>query len=138
MSSYPDSQQPAFIADSHPSRADRQRSVHQWCLQAFGQDESGNPRHRALRLVEEAIEAAQAVGADPKLLHQLVDHIYAKPAGEISQELGGVGVTVLALANACGLSADECEASEVERVLAMPVAHFRARNQLKNDAGFKG
>lgn len=70
------------------------------------------------------------------MLHRLVDHVYAKPAGELRQELGGLGVTLLALAQAAGLSADDAETREIARVMAKPLAHFAARNAAKKAAGF--
>ncbi len=56
--------------------------------------------------------------------------------GDLRQELGGVGVTTLALAAAAGVDADCCELSEVHRVLSKPLEHFTARNAAKNEAGF--
>lgn len=50
--------------------------------------------------------------------------------------MGGLGITVLALAAAAGLSADEAEQRELDRVLAKPLEWFHARNKVKNDAGF--
>lgn len=60
----------------------------------------------------------------------------AKEPGELSQELGGVGVTLLALAAAANVSADDAELTEIRRVLSKPLEHFWARNKVKNDAGF--
>lgn len=116
-------------------RSDRQQRVATWCREAFGQ-ESTSVAHRGLRLAEEAIETAQAAGCDRDKLHALIDYIYERPVGELDQELGGLGVTALALAAAAGLDADECERTEVERVLSLPLDHFRRRNELKNAAGF--
>lgn len=117
-------------------RDERQKQVADWCAAAFGQDQASSIEQRGIRLLEEAIEAYQACGASADMAHKMVDYIFARPAGTIAQELGGVGVTALALANAAGVSADECEAKEVARVLAKPLTHFAARNQAKNDAGF--
>lgn len=117
-------------------RDQRQRQIVEWCIRAFGFDQANSPEQRGLRLAEEAIEAAQAVGCDPATLHKLIDYIYARPPGKIGQEIGGVSVTLLAYAGASGLSADDCEQLEVNRVLAKPLADFTARNKEKNDAGF--
>lgn len=118
------------------TRDGRQGHVARWCAAAFGAEHAQNVTQRAVRLAEEAIEAAQACGADPAMLHRLIDHVYEKPPGVIRQELGGVGVTLLALAAACDLSADEAEVAEINRVLSKPLEHFRARNAAKNAAGF--
>lgn len=114
----------------------RQAQTHAWCVAAFGDHDARSIPQRGLRLMEEAIETAQACGCDPAMLHRLIDHVYAKPAGGLREELGGLGVTLLALAQAAGLSADDAEALEVERVRAKPLAHFAARNAAKQAAGF--
>lgn len=143
------------------TRDERQKTVGEWCAAAFGVAHASSVPQRALRLLEEAIEAFQ-VGADqvprvgcctPQLCatcgpdcggrqaaagvaHKLVDYVFSRPVGELGQELGGIGVTLLALANAAGLSADAEEAKETARVLSKPLEHFAARNLAKNEAGF--
>ena len=118
------------------SRDQRQADVQAWCVAAFGNHDALFIPQRGLRLVEEAIETAQACGCDPALLHRLIDHIYAKPVGDLTQELGGLGVTILALAAAAGVSADAAEASELARVKTKSLSHFAARNAAKSAAGF--
>lgn len=122
--------------DALIDRDARQKRVADWCAAAFGAGHASSVPQRGIRLAEEAIEAAQAAGCERAMVHRLVDHVFDRPAGELGQELGGVGVTLLALAAAAGLSADDCEQSEIERVLAKPLAHFAARNAAKNAAGF--
>jgi Predicted pyrophosphatase len=117
-------------------RSDRQHHVHNWCVAAFGDDHARSIEQRGIRLAEEAIEAAQASGCKAEMVHRLVDHIYGKPVGELDQELGGVGVTLLALAHAAGIDADDAEAREVARIMSKPLEHFSARNAAKNAAGF--
>jgi NTP pyrophosphatase (non-canonical NTP hydrolase) len=118
------------------SRNQRQADTHAWCVAAFGDHDARSIPQRGLRLVEEAIETAQACGCDPAMLHRLIDHVYAKPVGDLAKELGGLGVTLLALAEAAGVSADEAEKHEIERVRAKPLSHFAARNAAKAAAGF--
>ena len=113
--------------DAHSKSTSRNRA---------GQDHASNVEQRGLRLVEEAIEAAQAAGCDPATLHKLVDYIYAKEPGDLRQELGGVGLCVLAMAAVAGFDADEAEEKEVNRVLSKPLDYFARRNKVKNDAGF--
>ena len=126
--------------DAHPSTAatrdHRQTQVADWCVAAFGRDQAVSIAQRGIRLVEEAIEAAQASGCGREMVHKLVDYVYSRPIGELHQELGGVGVGALALAAAAGLCADECEATEVARIISKPLEHFAARNEAKNAAGF--
>lgn len=117
-------------------RDKRQLRIFEWTKAAFGDVESTSVAQRGLRMLEEAIEAAQACGVDQEVADQLLRYVYGRPAGQLHQELGGVGVTVLALAAAAGLSADDEEEREVARVLAKPIKHFAERNRAKNEAGF--
>jgi NTP pyrophosphatase (non-canonical NTP hydrolase) len=114
----------------------RQEQVHDWCAAAFGADHANSIPQRGIRLLEEAIELAQACGCEREMCHKLIDHIFDKPAGEIGQEIGGVGTTLLALAAAAHRSAEAEERAEVARVLSKPLEYFAARNKVKNDAGF--
>lgn len=118
-------------------RAERQRRVARWCNDAFGTGHALDVPQRGIRLVEEAIEAAQAAGCERDMVHRLVDYVFDRPAGELAQEIGGVGLTLLALSHAAQVLADDCEAAELDRVLSKPLSHFAARNEAKNAAGFK-
>jgi NTP pyrophosphatase (non-canonical NTP hydrolase) len=118
------------------ARDDRQLAVHDWCIAAFGKDHAASLPQRGVRLLEEAIELYQAAGCDEAMAHKLVSFVFARPPGTIAQELGGVGLTVLALAAAAGISADGEEKREFDRVSAKPLSHFHARNAAKNAAGF--
>ena len=114
----------------------RQEVVARWCAEAFGADHAASPTQRGVRLLEEAIELYQAVGGDRALAHKLLDFVFDRPVGAVAQEIGGTSLCLLALAAACGLSAETEEKREVERVLAKPRDWFTARNKAKNDAGF--
>ena len=118
-------------------RDDRQHMIADWAKAAFGHDQVTSIPQRGLRLLEEAIEAFQACGGDEAMAHKLVAFVFARPPGTVGQELGGVAVTVLLLAAAAGLSADEEESREVRRVLSKPLREFTERNASKNAAGFK-
>lgn len=87
------------------ARDRRQEKVFAWAKAAFTEEQTTSLPQRGLRLLEESIEAFQACGGDPAMAHKLVDFVFARPAGALHQELGGVGVTVLALAAAAGLAA---------------------------------
>lgn len=117
-------------------RDTRQETVYRWCAAAFGFDHATSIEQRGLRLAEEAIEAAQAGGCEAATLHSLIDYIYARPAGALRQELGGVGLCLLAMASAAEFSADDAERDECDRVLSKPLEFFANRNRVKNEAGF--
>lgn len=130
------SERRTFRLLGYAGRDFRQLDVADWCALAFGMEHATNVRQRGVRLLEEAIEAYQAADGDCAMAHALVDFIFARPKGSLGQELGGIGLTLLALANAAGLSANSEEARELDRVLDKPLAHFHARNEAKNAAGF--
>lgn len=119
------------------TRSERQEEVSGWAVDAFGSEEALSIPHRGLRMFEEAGEGAQAAGVTLELAHKMVDYIWGRPVGNLGQELGGIGVTVLALAQAAGLDADAEEVREIDRVLSKPREHFSQRNKVKNDAGFR-
>ena len=126
-----------FWVERDLPRDQRQAMIASWAERAFGREEATGLPQRGLRLIEEAIEAFQACGGDETIAHKLVSFVFERPPGEVGQELGGVAVTVLALAAAAGVSADDEEAREIHRVLSKPLGEFTQRNAAKNAAGFK-
>lgn len=127
--------QPAPGATKPPMPvADRQAAVMDWVRRCFG-DAFATPAERAMRIVEETLELAQVEGLDPARLHFLVDYVFSRPVGEAFQEVGGIRITVLSYAAAKGLSAEDAEVRELERILARDPELFRKRNQEKVAAG---
>lgn len=126
-----------FTLRGKSTRDERQTRVVEWTRAAFGDAEALGVQQRAIRLLEEAVELFQACDGDRNMAHDLVNYVFNQPTGEVGQEIGGVSVCILALAAAAGYSADAEEVREVERVIAKPLEHFRARNAAKNAAGFK-
>lgn len=118
------------------SRDARQKVVTDWGMAAFGLEQMTSIPQRALRLLEEAVELYQAAGADAAMAHRLIDYVFARPVGEVRKELGGVGVCVLAMASACGITAEETEIAEVQRLISRSPIEFTQRNAAKNAAGF--
>ena len=112
----------------------RQRIVERWTVRTFG-PEMMTPHERVLRVLEEALELAQAEGLPVLETTRMVDYVYARPAGAPAQEVGGLRLTILAYCAAKGLLADDCEAAEVARVLTKDPQHFRDRNVEKAHAG---
>lgn len=118
------------------SRNDRQRLVTDWCERTFGTESAGDPGKRVLRFLEEALELFQAEGGDMEKANALLKRVYSRPPGDPRQEVGGVSVTLLSYCSAAGLSADQCEVEEINRVLDRPVEEARRRYAAKTEAGF--
>lgn len=117
------------------ARNQRQKDGLSWALRTFGAQAAGNLDERIRRFTEEALELAQAVGMSEAAAIDLVRYVYARPVGEVEQEVGGVGLSLLAFCEFIGVSADECESRELARVLAKDAGYFRARQDAKARAG---
>lgn len=117
------------------TRIRRQIAIHDWVRRTFGHDVSINIQERAIRVLEEAIEVAQAAGVEPDMIQRMAERVYAKEPGELPKELGQLGLVILALASAAGHSADRLEEEEVEHVLSLPADHFRKRFDAKKAMG---
>jgi NTP pyrophosphatase (non-canonical NTP hydrolase) len=105
--------------------------AYDWAVRCFGWDHVQNRRMRALRLLEEAVELAQAVGVSREKCELTVDVVYGRAPGLPSQELGGVLLTATVLAGAFGEDPQDVLERELGRVLAKPVEHFTKRNDQK-------
>ena len=112
-----------------------QRRIRRWGEDRFGPWCMSDPKERAMRLLEEALEFAQAIGVSEEMTQSLARHVYARPPGEPPQELAGVGVTLLAAAEATGCDAGSLINGEISRIESKSREHFAARQQHKADAG---
>lgn len=112
-----------------------QTRVRNWVIGCFGQKSFESKRERSARLVEEAIELAQACGLEKDYVGKILDIVYSKPVGEVKQEVGGVAVCLLALSDSYGFFAGDALEEEVRRLEKVPVGYFRRRHQAKTDAG---
>lgn len=115
-------------------RNTRQKRVVAWAQDTFGEI-AMSLRERAMRFTEEAVELAQATGLSQEDVSAIVAHVFRKPAGLFDQEVGGVGVTLLALCEIADVSTDLAEVTEIVRVTALDREHFRQRQNVKADAG---
>lgn len=109
-----------------------------WSIRSFGVEHVRNKKVRALRLVEEAIEFAQAREVPVEQMHLLIDTVYGRPIGVANQELGGVFMTAIIAAAIEDLDPEECFLTELRRVLAKSPEHFRQRNEDKLALGLTG
>ena len=92
--------------------ADYQSRVQPWLVACFGPEVAGDREERSHRFLEEALELVQATGCTADEAHALVEYVFQRPAGETSQEVGGVMLTLAALCLANGF--DMRQAGEVE------------------------
>jgi len=109
-----------------------------WGVRCFGADHMRDRRVRALRLVEEAVELAQACHVSEAQIEQLVEVVYSRPRGMAHQEAGGVMVTLAVLCDHLGIDIETAFEIEVRRCLSRDPADFAERNRQKIAAGLTG
>ncbi|HET7552174.1 MAG TPA: hypothetical protein VFK04_12860 [Gemmatimonadaceae bacterium] len=115
-------------------RDERQSRVAAWTVETFGA-ESMSRYERAARFIEEAVELAQACGIWRDVLDRIVARVYGKENGDPASEVGNVGLTLLALAAALNVSADDAERRDIARVEALPADHWHKRHAAKAAQG---
>lgn len=116
------------------SRNQRQRLVLRWATRVFGTITT-RIEERAMRVVEEAIEVAQAAGISQNTVEKILYRIYGKEPGRIEEEMGGLLVTTLAMCEVLGAEADELERNEIERILALPEGRVQEKHETKRALG---
>lgn len=97
-----------------------------WCVQCFGTQIAFDRTERNHRFLEEALELVQSLGCTQAEAHQLVDYVFGRPVGKPDQELGGVCVTLAALANANDLDIEHQQERELARI-SVPEILLRIR-----------
>lgn len=107
-----------------------QARVLPWMLECFGVEISADRAERNHRFLEEALELVQACGCTASEAHQLVDYTFGRPAGEPTQEVGGVMLTLAALCLANSLDMHEDGEIELRRVWKR-VEQIRAKQAAK-------
>lgn len=107
-----------------------QKRVDAWMQACFGVEIAADKTERNHRFIEEALELVQSLGCTASECHQLVDYVFGRPIGEPHQELGGVMVTLAALASANDMSIISNGDIELARVWTM-VEKIRAKQAAK-------
>lgn len=97
------------------SQSDFQDNCADWVKDTFGEEKAANVQQRSWRFLEEALELGQSVGISKEEAYQLVDYVFGRPIGEVSQELGGTMTTLAALSEALGLCMITAGQVELER-----------------------
>lgn len=112
----------------------RQQAVLAWALENFG-PVAGHREERAARMVEEAIEAAQACGLAQDMVHRIATRVYGRPTGTLAQEIGGLAITLDALAEIAGLDVQAEADREWTRVKSLPREWWQRKHAEKVTAG---
>ena len=107
-----------------------QTRVRSWLLECFGVAIAGDRIERNHRFLEEALELVQSCGCTESEAQQLVQYVFSRPVGEISQELGGTMVTLAALAAAHNLSMHRAGEAELARIAQPEVMDLIRSKQL--------
>ncbi len=111
-----------------------QKNVLDWAVGSFGRC-AIDRQERAARLVEEAIEVAQAMGLDQSLIPKIADRVYEGEPGDLWQELGGCQITLQAAAESVEHELDDCADREWRRVLSKPKHWWAKKHAAKVAAG---
>jgi len=111
-----------------------QKEVLEWVRTTFGESFL-NDRERALRFIEESIELVQAIGLTSSDVVSILHHVYGRPVGDYSKEMGGVMITLEAMAEHLGVDLNRQSCLEWARVNDLPQSHFDAASERKQQAG---
>jgi NTP pyrophosphatase (non-canonical NTP hydrolase) len=93
-----------------------QTRVDRWVVAAFGMSIARDKVERSHRFLEEALELAQAVGCSRADAIDLIDYVFSRPPGDVSQEVGGVMVTLGSLCETCSVDMVESGERELARI----------------------
>lgn len=116
-----------------------QRLARRWSQLVFGEHfDRITPKIRSLRLLEEAIELAQAEGVTIDEVEIVADQVYSKPIGNPKQEVGGVIVCLTNYADTRGYNIEEEFYTEYCRILDPKIMErVRTRNLAGDKIGMK-
>lgn len=117
----------------------RQETILRWCNLAFAQPNNDpdevSIETRAIRAFEEMCELMQSLDIPFAMLIKQAVITYDRPIGDTHQELGGVMITMNALAEVIGDSLAAAEEDEITRCNAKDEGHFQKRQQEKRSQG---
>lgn len=109
--------------------------VANWVHVVLGYDCLMNRRERALRLIEEAIELGQVEGLSRSDVVKVTNRVFDRPVGEREQEVGGIGVCLLAYCYAAGIDFKGLTERELRRIEKLDPNIIRAKHAAKAEAG---
>ncbi|KKL19838.1 hypothetical protein LCGC14_2461430 [marine sediment metagenome] len=120
------------LLNQEPMRT--QEKVLKWAVDIFGPI-AKNRDERAARLVEEAIEIAQVEELPMEVIQRILERVYERPAGFLTQEIGGLMITLEALAENTGWDVGVCADDEWHRVQSKTPEWWKNKHAEKVAAG---
>lgn len=105
-----------------------------WAVETFGAI-ALDRQERAKRLLEEAMELAQAEGVPDLVVHRIEARVYSRPPGDTKREIGQTMSTLAVLAANLGINAVEAFYEEFDRVRNIPKTEWAARHAAKVEVG---
>lgn len=112
---------------------DLEDRVAEWIRTRVG-EANAHRRERAMRLLEEAVELAQAEGITETQVSRQSGYVFARPVGIPEQEAAGVAVCLLGWCAAVGVKLNDIALREIERIEAKPLEQIRGSLARKADA----
>ncbi|ASV44485.1 dCMP deaminase-like protein [Salicola phage SCTP-2] len=110
--------------------------IYEWCKETFG-PLATDTEERMMRFMEEAIELSQAEGLDKDLIHNMVDHVYSRPADTSENEIGGTTVTLMCYLYSKGCSINNVAINEYKNKLRhISPDDMKKRHERKVENGF--
>lgn len=92
-----------------------QCDVDRWMRATFTTEIVQSIDERCFRFLEEAAELVQSIGMEKEAALTVIDYVFSREKGNPNQEIGGVMVTLAALANAGGFDLTVAGRSELHR-----------------------
>jgi hypothetical protein len=115
----------------------KQELMLSWAVSTFGPIAS-DKEERVKRFAEEAIELCQACGLDFYDLGILAESVYSKTNGNISTEIGQVGVCLMTLSEVYNVDTLGEIDKEFDRVRSFDKSYWQARQNKKAAIGLGG
>lgn len=101
------------LANEH--KVSLQKGLVSWLERCLGKETLLNRKDRAIRVLEEAVELAQAVGIPREKALEQLHHTYDRPKGQPAQEIAGVINAALLAAEALGYDGLDLGLNELHR-----------------------
>jgi hypothetical protein len=120
----------------HLAHAALPEQIAEFVTKTWGAANFTSDVERTVRVVEEAIEFAQANGLAEVFVKMLAGYVYNRLPGAPVNEAAGLGVTLIAWCHSRGIDLDDITLTELARVKSIHRDALRAKQHEKFLAGF--